>query len=136
MRAYTEANAPWLSEAVSDWRVLAIVGANHVLTFNGNWSAEQRKTFIALAEKACTALATRDSIPAEEIANWHFLDNHRIDPRGAKEVFTAPVVELGRAITALLCGELPKAPKGRAWYFGTQAGRSTVQMNTSWDRRR
>jgi hypothetical protein len=134
-QACTEANTPWLSEAVSDWRVLAIVGAAHVFTLDGNWSAEQRKSFIALAEKACAALATRDSIPAEEIVSWPFVDNHRIHPGGAKEVFTAPVVELGRAITALLCGELPDAPKGKAWYFGTPTGRSTIQMNTSWDGR-
>jgi hypothetical protein len=133
--ACAEANTPWLSEAVSDWRVLVMVGAVHGLTLDENWSAEQRKTFIALAEKACTALATRDSIPAKEIVSWPFADNHRIDPRGAKEVFTAPVVELGRAITALLCSELPEAPEGEAWYFGTPTGRSTIQMNTSWDGR-
>ncbi len=129
-----EANTPWLSEAVSSWRIWAVV-SDFGLTLDGNWSAEQRKTLIALAEKACAALATRKSIPAEEIISWPFVDDLRIHPRGAKEVTTAPVIELGRAIIALLCGELPEAPKGGAWMFGTPSGRSTLRMDASWNRR-
>jgi hypothetical protein len=132
--ASREANTPWLSEAVSSWRVQAVI-TEFGFTLEENWSAEQRKTFIALAEEACTTLATRDIIPAEEIASWPLADDMRIYPRGAVEVATAPVVELGRAIIALVRGELPEPPKGEAWFFGIPTGRSTIRMDRSWDGR-
>src|SRR6185312_5525620 len=36
-----EANTPWLSEAISDWRVQAVI-SDFQLTPGENWSAEQR----------------------------------------------------------------------------------------------
>jgi len=45
-----------------------------------------------LAEQACKKLATRESIPAEEIVVWPLMDQLRIFSRGAKEVLTAPVI--------------------------------------------
>lgn len=130
----SEAKTPWLSDAVSSWRVWAVI-SDFGLTLDRNWSADQRKKFIALAEEACAALASRDYIPAKEIVSWPFVDDLRIDPRGAKELLTAPVVELGRAIIALIRGELPEAPKGEAWIFGAPTGRSTIRMDPSWNGR-
>ena len=112
-QASGEANTPWLSEGVASWRVWAVV-SDYGLTLDGRWSAEQRKTFIALAEQARATLATKDSIPAKEITSWPFVDDLRIFPRGANEVFTEPVIELGRAIVALLNGELSEATQLRA----------------------
>ncbi len=129
-----EAHTAWLSEAMSHWRVWAVI-SEYGFTLDERWSAGERKTFIALAEQACAAIETRNSIPAEEIVSWPFVDDLRIFPRGAKEVLTAPVVELGRAMIALLLGELPEAPEGGAWLFGAPDGRSTIQMNPSWDGR-
>jgi len=129
-----EVHTPWLAEAMSHWRIWAVI-SDYGFTLDEHWSAEERKTFIALAEQACAAMRTRNSIPAEEVVSWPFVDDLRIFPRGAKEVLTAPVVELGRAMIALLLGELPEAPKGEAWFYGTPDGRSTVRMNTSWDGR-
>jgi hypothetical protein len=128
------ANSPWLSEAMASWRVWAVV-SDYGFTLDENWSAEERKTFIALAEQACTALVRRKSIPAEEITSWPFVDDLHVYPRGATQVLTAPVVELGLAMIALLRSELPDAPKGEAWFFGTPAGRSTIRMDGSWDGR-
>jgi hypothetical protein len=96
------------------------------LTLGAGWSAEQWQTFVALAEDACARLANRVSIPAEEIIAWPILDDVRIFPRGASEVDTAPVVELGRAIIALLSGELPDAPSGKSWLYGTETGREAI----------
>lgn len=127
-----DANSSWLSEAIADWRVSAAI-QDLGFTLDENWSADQRKAFVALMEKACTALESRKSISADEIVSWPILDGERIFPRGAKEVLTAPVVELGRAVIALALGELPEAPKGEAWLFGTHDGRSTIRMNASWD---
>lgn len=132
--ADASAKSPWLSDAVYSWRVSAVV-SDYGLSLGESWSPEQRKTFIDLVEKACAALATRDSIPANEITSWSFIDDKCIYPRGAKEVLTRPVVELGRAVIALLCGELPEAPKGEAWFFGTPTGRSTIRMDRSWNGR-
>jgi hypothetical protein len=130
----TEAGAPWLSESIASWRIYAVIGGFQV-TLAENWSPEQREILIALAEEACSALATREFIPAEEIVSWPFEDDQRIFPRGAKEVFTAPLVELGRAIIALLRGDLPDPPKGEAWFFGLPEGRTTLKMDPSWDGR-
>ena len=130
----TDVNTEWLSEAVSNWRIWAVAGDFEV-TFNQRWSAEQRATLIALIEEACAALAKRDFIPAEEVVSWTFVDNLRIHPRGATAVLTAPVVELGRAIIATLRDELPEPPRGEAWFFVTETGRSTIRMDASWDGR-
>lgn len=130
-----EAHNPWLSEAISHWRVQAVV-TECGFTLEESWSAEEREAFIALAEQACAEIATRDSIPVEEIVSWPFVDDLRIFPRtAAKEVRTAPIVELGQAIVGLVLGQLPEAPKGEAWFFGTPDGRSTIRMEPSWDGR-
>jgi hypothetical protein len=122
-----EAQTPWLSEAMSNWRLWAVI-SDFGFTLEEQWSAEERKTFIALAEEACAALATRDSIAAQEIVSWPFVDDLRIHPRGSKEVHTAQVIELGRAIIALVSGELPEAPEGKIWLYGTPAGRGTLDV--------
>lgn len=55
----------WLSGRVSSWRVVACI-QDIGLTLDTGWSAEQRRMFVGLAEKACAQLTTRDSIPAED----------------------------------------------------------------------
>ena len=118
---------PWLSEAVSHWRVEAAI-TEFGLTLEEQWSNTQRQIFIKLAEAACKKLATRESIPAEEIASWRLKDELRIFPRSRTEVLTEPVIELGHAITALVSGNLPRSPKHKAWFYGTPTGRSTMRM--------
>jgi hypothetical protein len=123
--ASSQASAPWLSNAVSSWRVQAGI-TDFGLTLDPDWSTAQRQAFIALAEEACSKLAARESIPAREIASWPLVDDLRIYPRGASEVLTAPVIELGRAIIALVIGQLPNAPEGKTWLYGTPTGRETL----------
>lgn len=89
----------------------------------------------ALIGQACAEIATRHSIPIEVMVGWSFVDNLRISPRSAKEVPTAPIVELGCAMIALLSDALPEAPKNEAWFFGAPDGRSTMRMDPSWDGR-
>ena len=67
--ASEQADEPWLSEAVSHWRVQAAI-TEFGLTLEDQWSSTQRQIFIKLAEAACKKLATRESIPAKEIASW------------------------------------------------------------------
>ena len=130
--ASKHADEPWLSKAVSSWRVQAAI-TELGLTLEEEWSSAQRAILIELAEAACKKLEQRKSIPANEIASWPMTDKLRIFPRSATEVLTAPIIELGRAIIALLSGNLPQSPKGEAWFFGTPTGRSTIRMNSSWN---
>ncbi len=130
VEATGQAHTPFLAKAISDWRVQAVI-TEFGLTLEESWTELQRQNFITFAEEACARLATRESIPAEEIAKWQFGDS-RIFPRGANEVRSAPVVELGRAIVALVKGELPSAPKGEAWFYGIPEGRSTIKMRDEW----
>jgi hypothetical protein len=125
--ASEHANEQWLSEAVSHWRVQAAI-TEFGLTLEEQWSSAQRQVFIKLAEGACKKLATRESIPAEEVASWPLVDDLRIFPRGKTEILTSAIVELGHAIIALVSGDLPQPPKGEAWFYGTPTGRSTTQM--------
>jgi hypothetical protein len=60
---------PWLLEEVSHWRVQACI-SDFGITLKEQWSSEQRQIFIKLAEGACNRLATRESIPAEEVTSW------------------------------------------------------------------
>ena len=125
--ASEHADEPWLSKAVSSWRVQAAI-TELGLTLEEEWSNGQRQIFVKLAEEACKKLATRKPIPAEEVANWPLVDELRIFPRTAKEVLTAPVIELGHAIIALVYGNLPRPQEGEAWFYGTPTGRSTIKM--------
>jgi hypothetical protein len=123
-----QADVPWLSQALSDWRLQAAI-TELGLTLKEDWSSAQKQTFIELAERACQKLALRESIPANEIASWPLVDDLCIFPRGAKEVLTAPVIELGRAIIALVSGDLPQSPDGEVWFYGTPDGRSLLRMD-------
>jgi hypothetical protein len=123
--ASDQKHTAWLSECMKQWLLEACV-QDYGLDLDTKWSAGQRQTYIALAEEACSRLATRESIPAEEIGNWDLGDNLHIFLRGATEVETAPVIELGRAIIALVSGQLPEPPEGKIWLYGTPAGRETI----------
>jgi hypothetical protein len=127
--ASDQAKTEWLSSAIESWREACI--PDFGLTLDPSWSPAQLQTFIALAEEASAKLAKRALIPAEEIAGWRVLDDLRTYTRGANEVLTAPVIELGRAIIALVSGELPEAPNGTAWCYGTPEGRQTIGMRSS-----
>jgi len=120
-----QADAPWLSEAVSSWRVTACI-SDYGLTLTADWSTAQWKTFLILVEEACARLAARESIPAGEIVDWQILEGTCLHTRGAPEVHTAPIVELGQAIIALVSGRLQAAPKGKIWLYGTPSGRETL----------
>jgi len=117
--ASEQAGEPWLSEAVSDWRVQAAI-TEFGLTLKEQRSSAQRQTFITLAERACNKLATRQSIPAQEIASWPLVNELRIFPRSATEVLTAPIIELGHAIAELVSGNCLDHPRVR---LGSTANR-------------
>lgn len=119
------ADAPWLSQAVSWWRVVACI-SDYGLRIGDAWSPDERDAFVALADEACRNLATREAISAEEIVGWRLLADQRMSPRGASEVQTLHVIELGRAIIDLVRGRVPEPPQGKMWIYGTPSGRGTL----------
>ena len=118
-------DSEWLASAVSDWRVPAAI-SDYGLEIDKNWSATQLDVFVNLFHRACRSVDEREAIEAEEIESWTMLDGLHLSSRGAPKVFTAPVVELGRAIIALVEGTLPVAPSGTAWFYGVPQGRTTI----------
>jgi hypothetical protein len=117
---------PWLKDAISMWRVQACI-SDFGMTIDEKWTPHQLQTFLTLTEQACAALEQkRESIPAQEIVSWPLLEDYHVFPRGAESVATAPVVELARAIIALVKGELVDAPKGKIWLYGWPEGRTTI----------
>src|SRR5258708_7104918 len=88
------------------------------LPLEEEWSSAQRQTFIKLAEAACKKLATRESIPAEEIVSWPLADELRIFPPGAKEILTAPVIERGRAVWLVSSNAVNSDPLGVEYFHG------------------
>jgi hypothetical protein len=122
------ANEPWLSGAASLWRVQAAV-TEFGLTLDEQWSSAQRQVFMRLAEAACNKIASRESIPAEEVASWPLVDDLHIFPRSNSGILTTPIIELGHAIIALVSGTLPRPPKGEAWFYGPPSGRKTIRMS-------
>ncbi len=122
------ANEQWLSDAVRRWRLQAAI-TEFGLTLEEHWSSAQRQAFLELAEGACKKIATRESIPAEEVASWLLADDLHIFPRSTKGILTEPIVELGHAVVALVSGTLPRPPKGEAWFYGPPDGRSTIEMD-------
>jgi hypothetical protein len=117
---------PWLREEVSSWRVAACV-PDLGLCLDAVSSANVT-LFTDLARQACDELSGRDRIAAEEMASWTILEDLKIFPRGAKEVETGPVVELGRAIIELATGRLPPPPDGTLWLYGAPEGLTTLRL--------
>jgi hypothetical protein len=100
------------------------------LHLEDGWSEYQVQIIIKIIDKVCNALEQKESISAQQMAGWNILDNKGVFPRGALLFPTGPVVELSRAIQALLNGTLQAAaPKGHRWLYGSEAGRNTIREN-------
>ena len=123
----------WLAKQLEFWPQVAVLGGDaYGLCICRKWSRNQIAIFVDLIRSACRALSIHQSISAEEVAGWSMqVGDIGMDTRGAKEVRTAPVIELGEAIIALLDGTLEAAPRGTWWYFGLPDSRSTIPMSVS-----
>jgi hypothetical protein len=108
---------PWISDAVSAWRIAAAV-PDIGLTLDRTWSAAQKDTFLGMLQTACRHIEERGSFSAAEIESWPIQDDLRIYPRGALNVLTAPVVEVGHAIGALMIGHLLQPPSRHELVYG------------------
>ena len=119
-------DSEWIVPCIRQWRVNAIVSDLGV-HLDENWTYVQRQTVHDLIGRACGQLGARPSIPSEEMKSWDILDGQGVYARGAAMIPTAPVVELARAVQDLLYGNLPPAPEGYWWLFGTEEGRGTIK---------
>jgi hypothetical protein len=113
----------WLSEALDEFRVLAVVPD---LGFSIDWPAESVGLLRSLLVQASQRLAARGALTAEEVATWNLLDGYTIDLRGAEVVDMYEVVELTEATIELIDGAFTEPPPGTLWMYGFPGGRSTV----------
>lgn len=127
--SHDQGGSKWLADATAWWRVVACVG-DYGLRIDSEWSADQLAVFAELAHRACAQIAGAEVIHAADVASWKVLNNQTIFLRGATELRTTPIVELGRAVIALVHGTLPEPPPGTCWYFGAPDGRSTIRMRS------
>src|SRR2546430_13583559 len=110
-------NSSWLRQCLADWRASAVI-SDYTLSLDADWTADQRQIIQFLIQEACATLETVETISAEEAASWKILGDHGVFARGATQIRTAPVAEMGRAIGLLLDGTLPKTPQGTWWFYG------------------
>ena len=123
-----QADDCWLARVTDDWRRAIVAG--YSLEIEESWSTAQLGHFKSLLIEACQRLQAKGSITVAEIGNWPpILDDIRIPTRGATEISTEPIAELGKAIIALAEGTLSDSPSGTWWCFGAPGGRTTIQMS-------
>lgn len=118
-------DAPWLADCVKQWRVIAVI-SDYGLKFDDTWSSGQIEVISDLLTEACESLEGREFVSADDMATWDILEGRGVAARGDIHFPTAPVVELGKAIRALLNGGLQAAPDGTWWLYGTTIGRGTI----------
>jgi len=111
---------PWLGQAVGDWRTAAVV-ADVGLTLAVDWSPVQKRVVAELVDAACALVEKRGVFPAFEIRKWTILDGLHPSIRSADDVPAAPVVEVGRAIGALLTGRELTSPSEHEFIYGAGA---------------
>lgn len=121
-----ETNGSWLGEVVHKWEVDTILPDSFGFELAESWSESQIDIVISLIEDACRLLQEREGIPASEIEGWELLDGNRLFARGIQVVSTESVTALGRAIVSILKGELPPAPAGTWWWYGTEVHPGTI----------
>jgi hypothetical protein len=116
---------PWWPHVVDGLRVHAAVGDLYFDVDLGLDDRDQHQ-LAELYEQAAEQVRARGIFTPEEAEAWVILDDLRVIFRGDRPVDTAPVAQLGHALAALIRGELPAAPRGQSWYYGTPNGPTTI----------
>jgi hypothetical protein len=125
LRRAAPSDEEWIAAGVNEWRRAAAI-PDIGLEIDSSWSSSQLATFAQFVGEACAVLGEREVYTAEEITSWTLYEDLRLFPRGYALYPTAPVIELGTAIVALINGSLPAAPPGRQWLYGAPEGRTTI----------
>jgi hypothetical protein len=116
----------WLGSEIINWCLAAVV-PDIGWKINSSWSTSQIAVFAELVNQACLDLSRREFYMAPEIASWVLLDDLAVYSRCEAQVYTAPIMELGQAIIALVNHYLPKPPVGKQWIYGAPEGRTTTR---------
>ena len=116
----------WLRGRVDFWRVVAIPETDYRLDLSG-WSDRDPGILRRLLEVSIVALEEKGSISSDEASAWDILDGEGVFLRGASEFPVKPVIELARAMIALLDGALDPSPMGMWWFYGLERGRDTIR---------
>ena len=122
------ADHPWLAESIEIWRFNAYWG-DLGLHLDETWSPQERNLINDLFHKASQELERKGHFTQREANEWNVFRGQGIWFRGEFEYPAQPSVQLAKAITMLLDGELPEAPAGTWWIFGAPNGPSTIKMN-------
>jgi hypothetical protein len=120
--------AGWPKNLLHDLRVHAICGADLHFDLDLGLTDGQRHRLLELIAEANRRVRHRGTITAAEAAAWEVLDGHSVIWRSALVMDTAPIVELGEALTALVQGSLAYPPAGSRWFFGASGGATTIPV--------
>lgn len=119
-----QSGSAWLQSCTEKWRVNAVV-PDFSLVLDKRWSDAERATLVRLLDEVVDKLTTRATISSQEMETWEILDGKGVPVPAEEQLSTRPVAELGRTIQQLLQEQLPSAPEGHWWFYGTEDGRDT-----------
>ena len=117
----------WLSEAIQNWRVSAVI-SDLGFYLDDNWSQLQIDTVIKLCRTATEVIRAGGNIPASEIESWPILDDQRVFTRGHDPVPSKAVARFGDAVISLLQITLPEPPDRHWWFFTLDENVDTIAM--------
>jgi hypothetical protein len=117
----------WTDAELDGLRATASLGSAAAWTIE--LTAEQRPHFLAAARQATDRLAAEDFLSRSEAQTRYMLEDLPLirHSGGHELIATAPLVQLGNAVIALVEGTLEPPPPRNAWYF-TDDGRETIRM--------
>jgi hypothetical protein len=108
----------WLGPVLAELRHAAIRGSTGMLDLDLGLTDEQRQVIVRLIEQAGERLSQRELITASEAAQLEIEPGVTVRWRPADAIPTEPILDLSRALAALVQGTLPHAPPGHWWCIG------------------
>ncbi|MGB2568550.1 hypothetical protein ACPFP2_08895 [Micromonospora citrea] len=118
--------APWLAPTLFELRRHAVLGADAYFDLDLGLDAAQREQLLEMVAEASRRLRERGPVTRDEATRWRVLGEDTVLWRGADDLDTTPVADLGQALIDLVHGDLPLAPPGTRWCFGVEGGPRTI----------
>jgi hypothetical protein len=118
----------WLGPVLAELRHAAIGGSTRGLDLDLGVTDEQRQVVVRLLEQAGERLSQRELITASEAAQLEIEPGVTVLWRPADAVPTEPILDLSKALAALVQGILPHAPAGHWWLIGLDSDRQIIGM--------
>jgi hypothetical protein len=100
----------WLGPVLAELRHAAIRGSTGMLDLDLGLTDEQRQVIVRLIEQAGERLSQRELITASEAAQLEIEPGVTVLWRPADAVPTEPILDLSKALAALVQGILPTRP--------------------------